>query len=121
MDALISEMTMILEQLSSNMKVGVTAFSSGSDLNNKWRSEPSPGLARLGDDGKRDSAIEFMDILDNQRVTKLGGTDPWKEIQQAFDDTKTDKMWIMSGGRTNQNRNCDLIMNTISKSLNSND
>ena len=54
-------------------------------------------MARLGDDGKRDSAIEFMDILDDQRVTKLGGTDPWKEIQQAFDDTRTVKMWIMTG------------------------
>ena len=35
MDALISEMTMILEQLPSNVKVGITTFSSGSDLNNK--------------------------------------------------------------------------------------
>ena len=95
MDALISEMTMILEQLPSNMKVGIIAFSSGSDLNNKWRSESSPGLARLGDDGKRDSAIEFMDILDDLRVTKLSVTDPSNEIQQAFDDSETDTMCKM--------------------------
>ncbi len=88
MEALISEMTMILELLPSNMKVGITAFSSGSDLNNIGRSESSTRLARLGNDGKRDSAIEFMDILDGLRVTKLGSTDPWKEIQQAFYDIK---------------------------------
>ena len=52
MDALISEMTMILEKLPSNTKVGITAFSSGSDLNNKGRSESSSELARFGDDGK---------------------------------------------------------------------
>ena len=114
MDALISEMKMILEQLPSNMKVGITAFSSGSDLNNKGRSESSPGLTRLGDNGKRDSVIEFIDILDDLRVTKLGGTDPWKEIRQAFDDTKTDTMCMMSGGRPNQDRNCDLTVNTTS-------
>ena len=95
MDALISEMTMIFEQLPNETKVGITAFSYGSDLNNKGRSESSPGLARLGDDGKRDLAIEFMDMLDDLRVTKLGGTDPWNEIQQAFDDTETDTMCIM--------------------------
>jgi hypothetical protein len=95
MNAFISEMTMIFEQLPNDTKVGITAFSYGSDLNNKGRSESSPGLARLGDDGKRDSAIEFMDILDDLRVTKLGGTDPWNEIQQAFDDTETDTMCKM--------------------------
>ncbi len=56
-------LSMILEQLPSNTKVGITAFSSGSYRNNKGSGESSPGLARLGDDGKRDSAIEFMDIL----------------------------------------------------------
>ena len=65
MDALISELTMIFEQLPNDTKVGITAFSYGSDLNNKGRSESSPELARLGDDGKRDLAIEFMDILDD--------------------------------------------------------
>ena len=89
MDALISEMTMIFEQLLNDTKVGITAFSFGSNLNNKGRSESSPGLARLGDDGKRYLAVEFMDILDDLRVTKQGGTDPWNEIQQAFDDTGT--------------------------------
>ena len=62
-----------------------------------------------------------MDILDDPRVIKLGGTDPWKEIQQAFDDTKIDTMCIMSGGHPNQDRNCDLTANTSPLILNSHD
>ena len=105
MEALISEMTMILEQLPNNTKVGITAFSSGGYRNNKGWSESSSGLARLGDDGKRDSAIEFVNTLDDEKVTRWGGTDPWNAIQQAFDDTETDTMYIMSDGRPNKDRN----------------
>ena len=119
MEALISEMTMILEQLPSNTKGGITAFSSGGYRNNKERSESLPGLAHLGDDGKRDSSIEFMDMLDVLRVAKPGGTDPWNEIQQAFDDKETDTMCVVPGDRPNQDRNCDLIVNTTSLGLNS--
>jgi hypothetical protein len=98
-------MTMILEQLPNNTKVGITAFSSGGYRNNKGWSESSSGLARLGDDGKRDSAIEFVNTLDDEKVTRWGGTDPWNAIQQAFDDTETDTMYIMSDGRPNKDRN----------------
>ncbi len=59
--------------------------------------------------------------LDDIIVTRFGGTDPWKEIQQSFYDTKTDTMCMMSGGRPNQDRNCDLIMNKTSLGLNSHD
>jgi hypothetical protein len=76
MEALISEMTMILEQLPNNTKVRITAFSSSGYRNNKGWSESSSGLARLGDDGKRDSAIEFVNILDDEKVTSWCGNDP---------------------------------------------
>lgn len=105
MEALISEMTMILEQLPNNTKVGITAFSSDGYRNNRGWSESSSGLARLGDDGKRESAIEFVNTLDDEKVTRWGGTDPWDAIQQAFDDTETDTMYIMSDGRPNKDRN----------------
>ncbi|MAX88750.1 MAG: hypothetical protein CMO00_03870 [Synechococcus sp. SAT82] len=105
MEALISEMTMILEQLPNNTKIGITAFSSNGYRNNKGWSESSSGLARLGDDGKRDSAIQFVNTLDDEKVTRWGGTDPWDAIQQAFDDTETDTMYIMSDGRPNKDRN----------------
>lgn len=105
MEALISEMTMILEQLPNNTKVGITAFSSSGYRNNKGWNESSSGLARLGDEGKRDSAIQFVNTLDDERVTRWGGTDPWDAIQQAFDDTETDTMYIMSDGQPNKDRN----------------
>ncbi len=105
MEALISEMTMILEQLPNNTKIGITSFSSSSYRNNKEWSESTDGLVRLGDEGKRDSAIAFVNTLDDARVTKWGGTDPWNAIQQAFDDTETDTLYLMSDGQPNRDRN----------------
>ena len=72
MEALISEMTMILEQLPNNTKIGITAFSSSGYRNNKGWNESSSGLARLGDEGTRDSAIQFVNTLDDERVTRWG-------------------------------------------------
>ena len=105
MEALISEMTMILEQLPNNTKVGLTSFSSSGYGNNKEWIESKNGLMRLGDEGKRDSAIHFVNTLDNERVTRWGGTDPWNAIQKAFDDTETDTLYLMSDGRPNRDRN----------------
>ena len=105
MEALISEMTMILEQLPNNTKVGLTSFSSSGYRNHKEWNESKNGLVRLGDEGKRDSAIQFVNTLDNDRVTRWGGTDPWNAIQSAFDDTEADTLYLMSDGRPNRDRN----------------
>lgn len=105
MEALISEMTMILEQLPNNTKVGLTSFSSSGYGNHKEWGESVDGLVRLGDEGKRDSAIQFVNTLDNERVTRWGGTDPWTAIQRAFDDTEADTLYLMSDGRPNRDRN----------------
>ena len=105
MEALISEMTMILEQLPNNTKVGLSSFSSSGYGNHKEWNESKNGLVRLGDEGKRDSAIQFVNTLDNDRVTRWGGTDPWDAIQSAFDDTETDTLYLMSDGRPNRDRN----------------
>ena len=104
MEALISEMTMILEQLPNNTKIGLTSFSSSGYGNNKEWSESRDSLVRLGDEGKRDSAIQFVNTLDNERVTRWGGTDPWNAIQKAFDDTETDTLYLMSDGQPNRDR-----------------
>ena len=104
MEALISEMTQILENLPNNTKVGLTSFSSSGYGNHKEWSESRNGLVRLGDEGKRDSAIQFVNTLDNERVTQWGGTDPWTAIQKAFDDTEADTLYLMSDGRPNRDR-----------------
>jgi hypothetical protein len=105
MEALISEMTMILDQLPSNTKVGITSFSSNNYKNNKEWDESKSGLARLGDEGKRDSAIHFVNKLDDYKVTSWGGTDPWEAIQKAFDDAETDTLYLMSDGQPNRDLN----------------
>ena len=105
MEALISEMTMILDQLPNNTKVGITSFSSNNYKNNKEWEESKSGLARLGDEGKRDSAIHFVNKLDDYKVTSWGGTDPWEAIQKAFDDTETDTLYLMSDGQPNRDLN----------------
>ena len=59
---------------------------------------------RLGNEGKRDSDIQFVHTLDNDRVTRWGGTDPWNAIQSAFDDTEANKLYLMSNRRPNHDR-----------------
>jgi hypothetical protein len=83
----------------------MTSFSSGNYRNNQEWSESKEGLVRLGDEGKRDSAIAFVNRLDDHRVTKWGGTDPWDAIQKAFDDSETDTLYLMSDGQPNRDRN----------------
>ena len=105
MGDLIKEMKAILEELPNNTKIGITAFSSGDYQNNKEWSESKNGLVRIGDNGKRESAIAFVNSLDDQNAKKWGGTDPWRAIQKVFDDTETDTLYLMSDGRPNRDRN----------------
>lgn len=98
MEALISEMTMIINQLPDNTNIGITAFSSGNYQNNKEWMESSNGLVRLGDEGKRESALAFVNSLDAGQVSRWGGTDPWPSIESVFDDTKTDTLYILTDG-----------------------
>lgn len=102
MEALISEMTMILEQLPDNTNIGIAAFSSVSYQNNKEWAESSDGLVRLGDAGKRDSALAFVNSLDAGKVSKWGGTDPWLSIQNVFNDKQTDTLYLLTDGEPDQ-------------------
>ena len=70
MKALIKEMTAVLEELPNNTKIGITAFSSSGHQNNKEWSDSKNGLARIGDNGKRESAIAFANTLDDQNAKK---------------------------------------------------
>ena len=104
MEALISEMTMILRKLPSNTKIGITAFSSSNYTNNKSWDQSKGKLARIGDTGIRDSAINFVNTLDDPKVTRWGGTDPWNAISEAFQDNETDTLYLMSDGQPNRDR-----------------
>ena len=104
MEALIKEMTMILEQLPDSTKVGITSFSSSNYKNNKEWDASKGGLVRLGDEDNRDSAIAFINKLDDYKATIWGGTNPWSAIEEAFEDTETDTLYLMSDGQPNRDR-----------------
>lgn len=102
MEALISEMTMIIGALSDSTKIGITSFSSNGYSNHKSWEASETNLVRLGDEGQRDAAIDFVNTLDDQKVTIWGGTDPWNAIQQGFDDTETDTLYLLTDGEPNR-------------------
>ena len=105
MEALISEMTMLIGALPNNTKIGITSFSSNGYTNHKTWSDSTSNLVSLGADGKRDSAIEFVNTLNDDQVTRWGGTDPWDSIQQSFDDTETDTLYFLTDGKPNKDPN----------------
>ena len=105
MEALISDMTMILEQLPDNTNIGITAFSSGNYQNNKEWAESSNNLVRLGNEGIRDSALAFVNSLDAGKVQMWGGTDPWQSIKDAFEDNKTDTLYLLTDGEPDKDPN----------------
>ena len=102
MEALISEMTMILGALPDSTKVGITSFSSDGYTNHKPWNQSKTSLIRLGDEGQRDAAIEFVNTLDDSEVTIWGGTDPWDALQRGFDDSETDTLYFLTDGEPNK-------------------
>ena len=102
MESLISEMTLLLEQLPDNTNIGISAFSSSNYQNNKEWDESSNGLVRLGDDGKRASALAFVNSLDAGKVSRWGGTDPWPSLEKVFNDKKTDTLYLLTDGEPDQ-------------------
>ena len=59
---------------------------------------------RLGNNGVRESATEFVYTLDDRSPTSWGGTNPWAAIQAAFDDPETDALYFLSDGKPNKDR-----------------
>ena len=102
MEALISEMTMILGALPDSTKVGITSFSSDGYTNHKPWDPSKTSLIRLGDEGQRDSAIAFVNTLDDAKVTIWGGTNPWDAIESSFEDSETDTLYVLTDGEPNQ-------------------
>lgn len=109
MEALIAELTAILELLPDDTKVGVRAFSSGGYANHKRWTAFGDELTSLNQikNGKtaRQSVIAFVNTLDDDSPNRWGGTDPWDAMQAAFDDQETDTLYFLSDGKPNKDRN----------------
>lgn len=102
MERLQKELTLILENLPADTKIALDSFSTPGYQNNvKW-SASSNGLVTIGDGDNRQSAIAFVDQLNNGDPRYWGGTYPWNGLDDAFDDQEADIVYFLSDGQPTQ-------------------
>ena len=104
MEAMQDELTRILTELSGDTKVGLRSFSTTGRANNKSWAPSTQRLVTISEPTMRDSAIEFVNSLDDPYPTKWGGTQPWDAIQEAFNDGEVDTLYLLSDGQPNNDR-----------------
>ena len=101
MEAMQSELTNILNDLSEDTRIGLHSFSTTGSKNNKSWGPSANTLVKISDPGMRESAIQFVNSLDDHYPTSWGGTDPWDAIETAFNDPETDTLYLLSDGQPN--------------------
>ena len=101
MESLQNELVMIINGLPNNIKINIESFSSRGYLNHrKWK--PSvDGLISLDNSEARQSAISFVNSLNDGKVTRWGGTIPWDGLDAALKDQETDTLYFLSDGEPN--------------------
>ncbi len=104
MESLQTELSNLLAALSPDTKVSIQSFSSPGRKNHRAWEQSRDGLVKIGDDGMRESAIAFVNSLDNGRPTKWGGTYPWEGLDASFKDNETDTLYFLSDGEPNADR-----------------
>ena len=90
MESLQHELITLLSDLPDDTKITLQSFSSPGYVNHRSWSESKNGAVVLGDSGVRDSAIAFVNTLDDEQYSyRWGGTHPWEGLDYAFglDDT----------------------------------
>ena len=105
MESLQHELISLLTDLSDDTHISLRSFSSSGYQNHRIWNESAKGLVRLGNDGARESAIAFVNTLDDGYAYRWGGTQPWEGLDEAFADNETDTMYFLSDGEPNNNRN----------------
>ena len=104
MESMQTELTSLLTALSPDTKVSLQSFSSPGRKNHKVWDQSSNGLVKIGNDGVRESAIAFVNSLNNDRPTKWGGTYPWEGLDASFKDNESDTLYFLSDGEPNADR-----------------
>lgn len=104
METLIQELYTMIGALPNETNLGLEMFSSdGWDNHNNIWSPSKRGLVRIGDDGVRDSALEWVVSLDDvSNVGRWGGTEPWPAMNRAFNDEQADTIYLLSDGVPNR-------------------
>ena len=107
MEALQHEMIDIINNLPDYTKIGLAAFSTSGNRNNKTWENSRNNLVELGpsDSEERQSAIRFVNSLSSSDPRDWGGTMPWDTLDDAFRDNLTDTIYFLSDGKPNKDRN----------------
>ena len=105
MESLQHELISLLTDLSDDTYISLRSFSSSGYQNHRIWNDSSNGLVKLGNDGARESAIAFVNTLDDGYAYRWGGTQPWEGLDEAFADAETDTLYFLSDGEPNNNRN----------------
>ena len=106
MESLQHELITLLSDLPDDTKITLQSFSSPGYVNHRSWSESKNGAVVLGDSGMRDSAIAFVNTLDDERYSyRWGGTHPWEGLDYAFGLNDTDTLYFLSDGEPTINRN----------------
>ena len=114
MESLQTEFISLISALPSETKIGIQSFSSPGKQNHKEWEQSSNGLVEIGADGMRESAIAFINSLNNgppiakdeegDWVATWGGTNPWDGLEIAFDDNEADTLYFLSDGKPDTDR-----------------
>jgi len=105
MESLQHELISLLTDLSEDTHISIRAFSSPGYQNHRIWSDSVKGLVKLGSNSARESAIAFVNTLDDGDAYRWGGTQPWDGLDEAFADGETDTLYFLSDGEPNNNRN----------------
>ena len=105
MESLQHELISLLTDLSDDTSISIRSFSSPGYQNHRIWNDSAKGLIKLGGDRARESAIAFVNTLDDGHGYRWGGTQPWDGLDEAFADEETDTLYFLSDGEPNNNRN----------------
>ena len=105
MESLQHELISLLQELPNDTQISLRSFSSPGYQNHRiWKNSVS-SLVKIGSNGTRDSAIAFVNTLDDGYPYRWGGTAPWEGLDEAFADNNTDTLYFLSDGEPNYDRN----------------
>ena len=105
MESLQHELNSLLQELPNDTQISLRSFSSPGYQNHRIWQNSAKSLVKLSKEGARDSAIAFVNTLDDGYAYRWGGTDPWEGLDEAFADSNTDTLYFLSDGEPNYDRN----------------
>ena len=104
MESLQHELITLLGDLPDDTKITLQSFSSPGGVNHRSWSESKNGAVVIGEPGNRDSAIAFVNSLDDEpKPYRWGETDPWDGLNFAFNLDETDTLYFLSDGEPTEN------------------